>query len=199
MIKHMIFDVGMVLADFSWEKLFHRLGIQGRDFEKVADATVRSSVWDEYDRSRLGDEEVLNRFIANDPEQEKNIRLFWENVGDSISCYPYAEAWVKSFREKGYGCYVLSNYPRRTYELTKEKLAFEKHMNGLLYSFEVQQVKPEPEIFRTLFTRFDLRAEECVFMDDNPKNVEAASRLGIHAIRFTAKEEAERELRELGV
>ena len=75
----------------------------------------------------------------------------------------------------------------------------QKHMNGLLYSFEVQQVKPEPEIFQTLFTRFDLRAEECVFMDDNPKNVEAASRLGIHAIRFTAKEEAERELRELGV
>lgn len=199
MIKHIVFDVGMVLADFSWERLFERLGIRNADFEEVADATVRSAVWNDYDRSLLRDEEILNRFIANAPGQENYIRLFWENVGDSISCFPYADAWVKSFREMGYGCYVLSNYPRRTYELTKEKLTFEQHMSGLLYSFQVQQVKPEPEIFQTLLTRFGLTAETCVFMDDNLQNVEAAKRLGIHAIRFTTKEEAEKELCALGV
>ncbi len=199
MMKHIIFDVGMVLADFSWERLFGRLGIQGSDFERVADATVRSAVWGDYDRSLLKDEEILNRFIANDPEEEKYIRLFWENIKDSISCFPYADTWVKSLREKGYGCYVLSNYPRRTYELTKEKLTFEKHMNGLLYSFQVQQIKPEPEIFQTLLTRFGLAAQECVFMDDNLKNVEAAKKLGIHAILFTTKEEASQKLCGLGV
>lgn len=199
MIKHMIFDVGMVLADFSWERLFRQLGIQNEDFEEVADATVRSSVWNEYDRSLLSDDEILKEFIANAPRQEKHIRLFWDNVGDSISCYPYADAWVESFRQKGYGCYVLSNYPRRTYELTKEKLTFEKYMNGLLYSFQVRQIKPEPEIFHTLLTRFNLMPEACVFMDDNPQNVEAAKKLGIHAIRFTTKEEAQKELCALGV
>lgn len=42
-------------------------------------------------------------------------------------------------------------------------------------------------------------AEECVFLDDTLPNVEAAKALGIQGIHFTTKEQAERELRELGV
>lgn len=36
-------------------------------------------------------------------------------------------------------------------------------------------------------------------MDDNVMNVEVARELGIHAIHFTTKEDAEVELRKLGV
>lgn len=199
MIKNIIFDVGMVLVDFSWKRVFEELGFTGDTFEEVADATVRSELWNEYDRSRMSDEEILNGFIAKAPQQEANIRLFWEHVGDSISCFHYSHAWIKEWKAKGYGCYILSNYAKRTYELTQDVLSFEKLMDGALYSYQVQQIKPDAEIFETLLEKFDLKPEECVFLDDNARNVEAAKELGIYAIQFTTKEEAVKELKKLGV
>ena len=42
MIKNIILDVGMVLVDFCWQDVMQKLHIEGRDFETVAAATVRS-------------------------------------------------------------------------------------------------------------------------------------------------------------
>ena len=198
MIKNIIFDVGMVLVDFCWQKVMKQLGFEGAVFEAVADATVRSDLWNEYDRSRMSDEELLAGFIANAPEQEANIRLYWEHVGDTISCYPYSCDWIRELKAKGYRCYILSNYARRTYEMTRKELPFEELMDGALYSFQVQQLKPDAEFFETLLERYSLKAEECVFLDDNEKNVAGAEALGIHGIRFTTKEAAEKEMEALG-
>lgn len=197
MIQNVIFDVGMVLVNFAWERVMRNLGIAGEDFDAVADATVRNSLWGEHDSGRMSDEEVLAAFIAENPSQEKNIRLFWEHIGDTIQCFPYTHDWVRSCKEKGLGCYILSNYSKRTYELTKEELSFEKLMDGVLFSYQVKMVKPEPGIFREFLTRFSLRPEECIFFDDSSRNVEAAKAEGIHAFLFTTQEDAQKELERL--
>ena len=62
MVKNIILDVGMVLVDFCWEKLMRELGLEGEVFEAVADATVRTPDWNEYDRSAVIDEELLAIF-----------------------------------------------------------------------------------------------------------------------------------------
>ena len=197
MIRNIIFDVGMVLVDFCWEKALRDLGFTGETFEAVANATVRSSLWIEVDRSRMSDRELLAGFIKNAPEQEANIRLFWDHIEDVIACYPYANDWVRELKERGYRCYILSNYGRRLYERTGDKLSFEKLMDGALFSFLVQQVKPEAQIYETLLERFELKPEECIFFDDNLDNVEAARKLGIHGVQFTSREEAEQVLADI--
>lgn len=199
MIKNIIFDVGMVLVDFCWEKVMHKLGFSGELFERMADATVRSKAWRDYDRSLLSDEEVLAALIANAPELEEEIRLFWDHTADTIACYPYAEKWIRSFKEKGYRCYILSNYSERTYRLTRAELPFLALMDGAIFSWQVKQIKPEQEIYRTLLERYQLEPEECVFLDDSRENVEAAGSVGMHAILFTGKERAETELAKLSV
>lgn len=50
-----------------------------------------------------------------------------------------------------------------------------------------------------LLKRYGLKAEESVFLDDTLKNVEAAEKQGIHGIHFLTKEQAEEELRKLGL
>lgn len=197
MIRNIIFDVGMVLADFCWEKVMHELGFSGEIFERLADATVRSDAWRDYDRSLISDEEILASFIANAPGLEKEICLFWDHTADTIERYPYAEEWVRGLKEEEYHCYILSNYSKRTFELTKEKLTFLELMDGALFSWQVKLNKPEPEIYRTLLERYQLKPEECVFLDDSLDNVNAARNMGIHAIHFTGIEDAKKKLREL--
>ena len=60
-------------------------------------------------------------------------------------------------------------------------------------------IKPDPAIYKLLLSRYGLKAEECVFLDDTPANVEAAKALGMQGIRFLDKEQAEAELQKMGV
>lgn len=199
MIKNIIFDAGNVLVEVRWNEVMQELGFERELLQRVSEATVSSNTWREYDRSLLSYEEILALFIANSPELEREIRLFMKHEPETIRKFPYAREWVKNFRDNGYNCYILSNYPRHCYEKTYTERLYEEFINGAVYSCQVQLVKPETEIYQTLLKRYELIPEECVFLDDNLANVDAARKLGIHAIQFTTKEESERELRKLGV
>ena len=199
MIKNIIFDVGQVLVKVRWLEVMQELGFDKDTIEQVANATVRSRTWSEYDRSLRSYEELLAEFISNNSEMEKEIRLFMEHEKEAIREFPYAKEWVKKFKDKGYRCYVLSNYPKRTFEMTCSERSFEQYMDGTIYSYAVQMIKPEKEIYQTLLESYDLIPEECVFLDDNLANVEAARKIGIRALHFQTKEEAEEQLRQLGV
>ena len=72
MIKNIIFDVGKVLVEVRWQEVMRELGFDEATVELVANATVCSSTWGEYDRSKLPYEETLTKFIMNNPTVEKD-------------------------------------------------------------------------------------------------------------------------------
>lgn len=199
MIKNIIFDVGKVLVEVRWQEVMRELGFDEATVELVANATVCSSAWGEYDRSKLPYEEMLKKFVMNNPTVEKEIRLFMKHEKETIREFPYAREWVKTFHDKGYKCYVLSNYPKGTFENTREERSFEEFMDGAVYSFQVQMIKPEKEIYQVLLKRYNLMPTESVFIDDNLANVEMARELGMYAIHFQTKDETEEELKQLGM
>lgn len=200
MIKNVIFDVGQVLVAWEPVEAMRALGMDEETVRAVADATVHTSDWDEADRGALSDEELLTGFIRKAPAYEAQIRNFWEHVNRAIYPFPYVGEWMRTLKDKGYRLYILSNYGAWTYAKTKEQsLGFLKDVDGALFSFEVKQIKPEPEIYHSLLERFHLRAEECVFLDDRQNNVDGAIACGISAIRFTGYEDARQKLKEYGV
>lgn len=196
MIKNIIFDIGDVLVKFRWQELLQEdLGITGEVFERVADATVRNSkMWGEFDRSLLEDKVIIENCIQKAPEYEKEILSLFANIKDIVKEYPYAEEWIKELKAQGFHVYLLSNYGKTSFEACTKELSFTSLVDGAVISYEVKKVKPEPEIYETLLTKYSLKPEECVFFDDRPENVEAAVRFGIHGIVFQSKEQAEEEL-----
>ena len=64
-------------------------------------------------------------------------------------------------------------------------------------SYTVHLAKPDPAIYQTLLDRYGLKAEECVFLDDTVRHVEAAQALGIAGIVVTSQEQAKKELETL--
>jgi HAD superfamily hydrolase (TIGR01509 family) len=55
-------------------------------------------------------------------------------------------------------------------------------------------MKPEPEVFRHLRGRFDLRPEKSVFVDDLAANIESAKQVGLHIVWFKDAAQCRREL-----
>ncbi len=199
MIKNIVFDVGKVLVDFDWQSFFDALGFSPEAYEEVAKATVQSELWNEFDRSKMADEEILEGFLEHAPGRRNEVMRFWDNIGSCIRRYDYAFPWIRSLQERGYGVYLLSNYPRRIYSQSIEELAFVEIVDGAVFSYEVQYTKPEREIYEALLRKYGLNPTECVFIDDNRANIVAANELGMATIHFHTKSQAEEELRSLGV
>ena len=69
-----------------------------------------------------------------------------------------------------------------------------------MISADVKLLKPDPQIYRVFLNRFSLKAEECVFIDDTPINVEGAIHEKMAGVVFDMDVDAlKQNLRALGV
>jgi putative hydrolase of the HAD superfamily len=193
-ITTIIFDIGNVLTDFYWERHFNTFGFSEEIFEKVANATTRSKAWGEFDRG-ISEEEVLSMFIRNDPSVEKEIRMMFSNIADTIRVYDTTIPWIMDLKKKGYQVLVLSNLSNKTLCECAKDLQFLNYVDGGILSFRDGVVKPEPEIYQLLIERYFFQPQESIFLDDRVENVEAAKKFGINGIVFKNREQALRELK----
>lgn len=199
MIKTIVFDLGNVLIDFCWEAYIEKLPYDETTKQAISQAMFLSEEWGEFDRSAVPDEEILGWFIAHAPNYETEIRAAFEELDSTVRLYDTTVPWLRKLKKAGYHLYYLSNFPRKTYDQVKELMAFTQEMDGGIYSFEVQMVKPEPQIYQLLMERYGIDPTAAVFLDDNQTNIDAAKALGFHTILVKSHEQAVRELEELGV
>lgn len=199
MIRTIIFDIGNVLTDFRWQEFLTEKGYSGEVYERLGKATVQSPDWCEYDRGVLTEEEMLNRFVENDPGIEKEIREALRDTKGMVTIRDYAIPWIKELKSKGYQVLYLSNFSAKIRRECADSLEFIPYTDGGIFSYEDYVIKPRTEIYLLLLHRFDLKPEECVFLDDTKQNLDAAAELGINTILYTDRESALVELKKLGV
>ena len=198
MIKTVIFDIGNVLVEFCWRRMFEEFGLEGEDFEKMADATVRNDAWNEFDRGELSTEEIIDIFAKEAPEYRSYIEKIYEDPTKMIAQFAYAKPWIKEMKERGYQVYILSNWSEPTYLACKDnELDFLPLVDGVVFSFEEKLIKPDQRIFERLCSRYDINPEEAVFLDDNEANVISSRAFGLHTIHFKSYEQAKAELEAL--
>ena len=201
MIENIIFDVGQVLVSYDWESYLKAFHFPAEEEKLIAEKVFKSQIWNERDRGLFSEEEYRKQFIAALPaEYEADVKRVIEKSGKTIGIKDYAETWTGYLKSQGYHLYILSNYSQFMLDQTRPgKMPFLKNMDGVIFSCKVQQIKPEADIYETLLSRFGLKPEESVFLDDRPENCEAARKLGIHAIEFHDLKQAAKELEKLGV
>ena len=200
MIQNIIFDIGNVLASFRWKDLFKELGFTGDKFDRIAAATVlHPTMWNEFDRSLMPDEEIIARCIERAPEYEQEIRLLFSKTELLVEEYTYSYDWIKSLKEQGYSVYLLSNYGKTSFEAARDhgRLSFLPLVDGGVISYEVKIVKPEPGIYEALLAKYRLKAEESVFLDDRAENITAAEQLGFHGIVVESYKQAAEALNQI--
>lgn len=199
MIRNIIFDIGNVLTDFRWREFLQDKGFDEAMTDRIARASVMSPYWNEFDRGDWEQDKIMAEFIKNDPEIEKELHIAYDNIEGMVTPRAYAIPWIKELKAKGYGVYYLSNFSYKAYVECADALDFLPYTDGGILSYQHKVIKPGREIYDLLLSRYGLKAEECVFLDDTLKNVEAAREYGFYGICFQTKEQAEEELRKLGV
>lgn len=86
---------------------------------------------------------------------------------------------IKKTKQKGIKSFILSNSTREIsewYQKTYNDL-FEG-VDKVYFSWETGYIKPEEEAWEWILKNENLKAEECVYIDDSEINIEAAKRIG---------------------
>ena len=93
-ITTVIFDIGGVMVGLGRIRFFNQFGFAPGVSEQVMNSTVKSVHWKELDRGILTDEEVIERFVKDAPELEKEIRLCMENVHGIVYRLDTSIPWI---------------------------------------------------------------------------------------------------------
>jgi len=195
MIDTVIFDIGNVLAEFCWKDYLEDLKMCEDARQQISDKIFCGDVWKEFDCGKKSDEEIIQQCILLIPDYEKEIRMVFDTVEKVAFEYDYAKSWIEELKIKGFKIYLLSNYGKSAFE--RKTYSFLELVDGKVISYEVKAVKPEPQIFEALLSKYEIIAENAVFFDDMEENIIAARTHGINGIQFWSKEQAEKELVEL--
>ncbi len=110
------------------------------------------------------------------------LRKMFSSMHGYVRRYDYAVNWIKEYKQQGLQVYYLSNMNEAILNDCQEAFDFLPYLDGGIYSYEVKLVKPDEAIYQCLIAKYDLKPDECIFIDDNQNNLITAESLGFHTV-----------------
>lgn len=199
-IKNIIFDFGGVLMD--WNPRYYFKGYF--DDEEKMEFFLKNIATDEWnaeqDRGRTL-EEGTEIHVTKHPKWKKEIRAYYDNWTIMLkSDIPANVAVLRKLANTNFDLLGLTNWSAETFPYALEKYDFFQLFDGkIVVSGTEKMIKPNPELWNLLLNRYNIKAEESIFIDDNKKNIEVAENLGFICIHIKENTDLERELRDLGI
>lgn len=108
---------------------------------------------------------------------------------------PVMARWAAALGAAGLRTAILSNMPI-TVRTHLRSVAWLPRFDYSCYSCDLGSVKPAPAIFQDCLRGVGVEAGAALFLDDREENIEAARKLGIHAVHFVNPEQTQREIDE---
>lgn len=181
MIKNIIFDLGNVIFKWDPDIVLQHFAQNEEEAKLLKEYIFASEEWKLLDRGFINNDEAIEIIQNRLPDQYSN--LIKTILHEWYKFQPINEDTVKvakGLKEKGYKIYVLSNLAIETYEYFKV-IDFFKLCDGVVISAHEKIVKPNKEIFVTLLERYNIKAKECLFIDDDDtnKSIHTANNIGI--------------------
>ena len=161
MIRNIVFDMGNVLIHWKPERFLERAGIPEEDRPLILKEVFGSVEWIQLDRGSVSSEEALAAMCRRLPERlhapARDLAQNWWRT--SLLPVEGMADLVRELKALGYGVYLLSNAKTdlpQYFDLIPGSECFD----GRVVSADWKLLKPQPEIYETLFREYGLRRED---------------------------------------
>lgn len=186
MIKNIIFDLGNVIINYNQKKIINNFTEKEEEIKYIYDEIFHAPEWTLMDLGDITNDEAIE--IINKRNEFKYEKLTQEFLHEWYKKQPINRDIVeiaKILKNNGYNLFVLSNMANQTYEYFKNDEFFSL-CTGIVISAHEHVKKPDEKVYRLLLNRYNLNAEECLFIDDDDsgKNYETANKIGIKGRRI---------------
>ena len=189
MIKNIVFDLGGVVITLSQEQAIERFEALGlKDARQRLDAYTQSGIFGDLEGGKI-DAETFRSELS---------KLVGREVTYDECCYAW-QGYCKDIPQRNLDCLLrlrkegirvilLSNTNPFMTALTHSPRfdgkghSLEYYVDACYLSFQQKVMKPDPLIFSKMLMGEHILPEETLFVDDGPRNVAAASQMGMFTL-----------------
>lgn len=133
--------------------------------------------------------------------KEWNINLseseFWDYWFKAEIPSQQMISFSKSLREKGVKVFILSNNFKERAEYYEHYSWIHEAVDKVYFSWQTGFVKPDKKAWELVLSENNLSPEDCIYFDDQQKNLDTSESLGIKSYMFTSEAKLENIINDL--
>jgi len=180
MINTIIFDFGNVFVNLDIEAA-HKHALETFQIESLSEEMLGFNSF--YEQGLISTDEFLEFYSENFPKLSKEALIdIWNFM---LKDFPESRLdFLKAIQQSSkYKLILLSNTNALHIDHIKDHVSFYEEFKNCFDAFylshEINLVKPNQDIFEFILNKNKLKAEECLFIDDNQENINTANTLKI--------------------
>jgi putative hydrolase of the HAD superfamily len=199
-IKFLYFDLGIVLVDFSVERMLRQMAeVSGIRPEQVEAVVFASGLQRDYETGKISSRDFYEQYCRESgvrPPLDGLLRAASEIFTLNHSMVGVA-AWLQ---QAGWPLGILSNTCECHWDYCmKQYPALSQIFSTRITSYQVGFAKPDAKIFEAAAERAGHPPEELFFVDDISGHVAGAKAAGIDAVQYTTTRKFVEDLRKRGL
>ena len=170
--------------NYNPDEILNHYELTPQEHDLLRKTIFESKEWSEIDAGKIDEKEATKIFISRVPvELQKKVKQIMTTWPENVDFYEPVFRFMNQLRKQGYHIYALSNTGMEFANFVKNS-SMGDYFDGFVFSAQEKMMKPDKQIYQCLLKRYDLKPEECLFVDDLENNTKAASELGIQAFTF---------------
>lgn len=183
-IKNIIFDLGGVLIDWDPRYVYRQIFETEKEMDWFLE-NITTYEWNVQQDAGRTLSDATNELLVKHPKWASEIQAYygrWEEMlGGPID--ETVTLLQQLIDLKKYRILALTNWSHETFPVAIDRYGYFLNLfEGILVSGVEKMKKPDKEIYDLMLSRYDLVAQESVFIDDSEKNIIGAKVCGIHGI-----------------
>ena len=186
MIRTIIFDLGGVVITLDQQQSVRRFEALGlKDADQRLNAYTQEGIFGDLEGGKI-DTDTFRRelsLLIGREVTNQECAYAWQGYAKEVP-QRNLDALIR-LRSEGYRLVLLSNTNPYMMEWV-DSPAFDGHghsvrhyFDALYLSYEMKLMKPDDTFFRRVLMAEQTPPSDCLFIDDGPRNVAAASQIGI--------------------
>lgn len=188
MLKNLVFDFGNVVVRFDPDYMVSTVTDIAEEKEILKRTVFNPITFELTDRGYVTLEKHISTVLPEVPTalHEKAVKLLREWYLN-LPVVSGMEELLLDAKKSGYKLFLLSNINSH-FGAHRNEVQILSLFDGLVLSSDIHFIKPEPEIYLHLLSKFNLKKEECLFIDDRQINIDGAEAVGIKGYLFDGAE-----------
>lgn len=187
MIKTIIFDLGGVIITIDHDEAVRRFTALGlKDAAQRLNPYTQGGIFGDLEEGKIDAEcfrTNLSQLVGREVTYDE-CRYAWLGYCGNI---PQRNLdMLQHLRSVGYRVILLSNTNPymmsfiRSTDFDGKGHPLDHYLDALYLSYEMKVMKPDETFFHHVLMAEQIQPSECLFVDDGPRNVAAASKVGMH-------------------
>ena len=198
MISNIVFDFGGVLVDWNPEYLFKDVFSSKSELDHFLE-NVCTPDWNEKQDAGRSLSDAIRTLQERHPKYRDEIRLFYDEWTTMLGGPIKQNVALLKPLKASYRLFGLTNWSAETFPIAYDLYPLFGEFEGIVVSGEEKLAKPDERIYLLLLERYGLAAAECLFIDDNARNIRAAKVLGFLTLHLKDDVCLKEELTQMGI